>query len=91
LIHQRKDIQINQEALKAQVEEFKAQKIEMVESRKVYEEQSQTLAQQRFETTFFNLLNIYLEKKLKTNPDKTKRNELFYNAVIILQNSFINN
>jgi len=65
LIHQRKEIKINQDALKAQIEEFKGQKVELELTRQVYEEQSQTFSQQRFETTFFNLLESYKDIRNK--------------------------
>lgn len=59
LTEQRKDIQINREALKAQIEEFKLQKQEMTMTRDVFTEQSKTLKKQQFESTFFNSLNLF--------------------------------
>ena len=71
---QRKDIEINQNALvvqvdtfKQQIEEYKLQRDELVLTRKVLNEQSSTLLKQQFESTFFNSLNLLndLIEKLK--------------------------
>jgi hypothetical protein len=66
LKEQRKDIKINQKALKEQINalrvqtnEFKLQKDEVIESRKVFVEQSKTLKKQQFESTFFSMLKMY--------------------------------
>lgn len=68
LKEQRKDIQINQQTLKTQVtalnhqiEEFKLQTEELAETRKVFKEQGETLRIQRFENTFFQLLQLHHE------------------------------
>lgn len=68
LQEQRKDISINKEALQAQItalnqqiREFELQRTELEETRKVFFEQSETLKIQRFENTFFQLVNLYHE------------------------------
>ncbi|SFF31989.1 putative phage abortive infection protein [Sunxiuqinia elliptica] len=68
LTEQKKDIQINRktletqvEALQQQIKEFKLQRIELEETRKVFTEQSITLKNQRFENTFFQLLSLHHE------------------------------
>ena len=74
LTEQRKDIEINRETLKAQVsalnqqiEEFGLQREELSETRKVFQEQSETLKIQRFENTFFQLLSLHHELVDKLN------------------------
>lgn len=68
LTEQRKDIKINQETLKSQiksldlqVEEYKLQRLELEETRKVLKEQSNTLKIQQFESTFFNMMRLLQE------------------------------
>lgn len=89
---QREDIRINRKALHNQIEnlklqtiEFKDQKIELQESRKIYKEQSETAKQQRFENTFFNLLTLHHEIinsiTFGTNEQWVKR-EFFKNCYI---------
>ncbi len=77
LTEQRKDIEINRDALNAQVsalnqqiKEFELQRTELSETRKVFEEQSETLKIQRFENTFFQLLNLHHELVDKLNFSK---------------------
>ncbi len=74
LTEQRKDIQINREALNTQIEalnkqieEFELQRHELEETREVFKEQSETLRIQRFENTFFQLISLHhdLVDKLK--------------------------
>lgn len=74
LTEQRKDIQINREtletqvlALNQQIEEFRLQTEELSETRKVFQEQSETLKIQRFENTFFQLLSLHHELVDKLN------------------------
>lgn len=74
LTEQRSDIKINRQALEAQVGalkqqtvEFELQREELYETRKVFKEQSETLKIQRFENTFFQLLNLYHELVDKLN------------------------
>lgn len=55
---QREDIKLNKDALKAQIEEFKLQKLELEETRKVFEKQTKNLELQQFEVTFFNLITL---------------------------------
>lgn len=61
LDEQRKDIKINQSALIKQIQEFELQRTELEETRKVFKEQSETFKIQRFENTFFQLVNLYNE------------------------------
>lgn len=68
LTEQRNDIQINRETLVTQVEalnqqirEFELQRVELEETRKVFQEQSITLKNQRFENTLFQLLSLHHE------------------------------
>ncbi|KIX19925.1 hypothetical protein SY27_15460 [Flavobacterium sp. 316] len=63
---QKEDLEINRDALKSQIEamslqteEFKAQKEELEETRKIYIEQNKTQNLQRFENTFFNMLSLH--------------------------------
>lgn len=77
LTEQREDIKINRNALNAQVEalnqqirEFELQRTELEETRKVFEEQGETLRVQRFENTFFQLLNLHHEIIDKLNFDR---------------------
>ena len=63
---QRKDFKNNRKAVKkqiesltVQIEEFKLQRDELKETREVFIEQSKTLKQQRFESTFFSLIELY--------------------------------
>jgi hypothetical protein len=66
LNEQRKDFTTNREvlntqadALKQQIKEFELQRQELVETRKIYQIQSDTLKLQQFEATFFNLINLH--------------------------------
>ena len=59
LVHQRKELVISQESLSSQMKELELQREELIETRKVYQEQSETMSQQRFETTFFNLIDTF--------------------------------
>ncbi|WP_017259139.1 putative phage abortive infection protein [Pedobacter arcticus] len=68
LTEQRKDIKINRrtlslqvDALNQQIKEFELQRNELEETRKVFTEQSITLKNQRFENTFFQLVNLHHE------------------------------
>ncbi len=68
LKEQRRDIQINREALEKQIEalqlqseEFSFQTKELEASRQIYNTQSKTLKKQQFESTFFALLKVYVE------------------------------
>ena len=78
LTEQREDIKINRDALKSQIEalnhqikEFELQRIELIETRKVFQEQSATLRIQRFENTFFQLFALHHELVDKLNFDKS--------------------
>lgn len=77
LTEQRKDIGINQEALNAQVSalkqqitEFELQRYELLETRKIFQDQTETLKIQRFENTFFQLLSLHHELVDKLNFNK---------------------
>ena len=82
LVEQRKDFNTNKEALLKQIDaleiqsyEFKLQRQEMEMSRDVFREQSKTLIMQRFDATFFSLIELYqnilreltLDKKILSN------------------------
>jgi uncharacterized membrane protein len=88
LQEQRKDIEINRTALEKQIEEFSLQRVELSETRKIFEEQAETLKVQRFENTFFQLLNLhheivnnlYLEIDFYRN-NKSRNREVFKESV----------
>lgn len=81
LKEQRREIRLSQEALKLQVEalnhqidEFKDQKIEMQETRKVhdkqtleFEKQTKLAKLQQFDASFYSLLNVFIELKKEIN------------------------
>ncbi|RXK14567.1 hypothetical protein CP965_03730 [Halarcobacter mediterraneus] len=109
LKEQRKDFSNNKKALTKQIEalnlqndEFKQQKEELRETREVFKEQSKTLKQQRFETTFFSLIDLFntLVNNLDLKNDnknyfKKLRDELFTKEtestnIIELNNEIIN-
>jgi hypothetical protein len=78
LTEQRKDIKINQETLKSQIksldlqiEEYKLQRSELEETRKVLKDQSETFKIQQFESTFFNMMRLLQEiiNELKITVD----------------------
>ena len=75
LDEQRKDIKINQNALIKQIEEFELQRVELSETREIFKEQSITLKIQRFENTFFQLINLYNE--IISNLQITYNNESY--------------
>lgn len=86
LTEQRGDIQVNRKALEAQVEalkqqtlEFELQRKELYETRIVFKEQSETLKIQRFENTFFQLLNLHHELVDKLNFTDTRGMGTHYN------------
>jgi hypothetical protein len=58
---QRNDFKTNRKILSAQLKEFKLQQLELKETREVFKEQSETQKIQRFESSFYQLLNHYLE------------------------------
>lgn len=61
LKEQRKDLKINHDTLKQQIKEFKLQTQELEETRLVFKEQSETIKIQRFENTFFKLIQLHHE------------------------------
>ena len=87
LQEQRKDIDINRKALEKQIEEFELQRGELSETRRVFEEQSQTLKVQRFENTFFQLLNLHheivnnLQLQLPYDDNEYNKREVFKRSV----------
>jgi len=96
LKEQRADFKTNQKALIAQVEalnlqtkEFEAQRDELQLTRDIFNEQAKTLKQQRLESTYFSLLNLYNKMKADLNAGseepgyfKGLKNELFAAEVI---------
>jgi len=96
LKEQRADFKTNQKALIAQVEalnlqtkEFEAQRDELQLTREIFNEQAKTLKQQRLESTYFSLLNLYNKMKADLNAGseepgyfKGLKNELFAAEVI---------
>ena len=83
LREQRKDFDNNKialskqiEALEIQTQEFKLQRDELKESRMVFVEQSKTLKQQRFESTFFSLIDLY--NKIILNLDMQDENKNYF-------------
>jgi len=74
LREQRQDFKTNKEALGEQIkalnlqsEEFKLQREELFQSRQVFTEQAKTLKQQRLESTYFALIELY--NKIITSLD----------------------
>jgi hypothetical protein len=87
LTDQRKDIKINQSTLENQVsalnhqimefqaqnKELEAQRQEMMLTRKIYEQQSETMRTQQFDSIFFSLLNVYISIKNNLNNDDSEK------------------
>lgn len=76
LNEQRKDIKINQralnlqlQALNQQITEFQEQRQELVNTRRIYEQQSKTMKNQQFDSNFYSLLNVFLS--IKSDLNKT--------------------
>lgn len=94
LDEQRKDIKINQQALIKQIEEFELQRTELEETRKVFKEQSETFKIQRFENTFFQMVNLYNE--ITTNlqsafgSEKYEKRDVLRNYAVQLSQNFDN-
>lgn len=63
----REALRLQVEALEQQIEEFKLSRQEQRLSRKVYEEQSKTAKIQQFDSSFYSLLNVYLNIKNHLN------------------------
>ena len=75
LREQRKDVKINQasmelqnKTLQQQIEEFEKQKTELVETRRVYEQQTSLMKEQglvmrrqQFESSFYSLVRVYMD------------------------------
>jgi hypothetical protein len=81
LKEQRKDFKTNSsallkqvEALDAQAKEFSLQREELSQSKKVFIEQSKTLMQQRLESTYFSLLELYNQIKRNLNSTTSSNN-----------------
>ena len=82
---QREDFRTNKEALTKQVEaltiqseEFKLQREELGLSRTVFQEQAYILRQQRLETLFFSLLDLYT--KIKSDLDKNSESNDYFSS-----------
>lgn len=63
----KKALELQVEALNQQIEEFKLSREEQKLSRKVYEEQSKTAKIQQFDSSFYSLLDVYLNIKNNLN------------------------
>lgn len=95
LKEQRKDIRLNKEsldkqkesldkqiaALELQGDEFKLQRDEMIETRKVFIAQNKTFLLQKFDTTFFSLINLLNQTKDSLNNNKIDYFKEFKNDV----------
>jgi len=95
LQEQRRDIEINRIALEKQIQEFELQREELSETREVFKEQSETLKVQRFENTFFQLLNLHheiinnLDLDLSFyNRGQYKSREVFKTSVSVINQLF---
>lgn len=66
-------------ALIYQRRELELQRQELVESRKIQKEQSETISIQQFENTFFHLLGFHLEASKKIIEEKDNGFEKMYN------------
>jgi hypothetical protein len=101
LTEQRKDIQTNQEALSTQVSalnqqliEFQAQRQELESTRKIYEQQTRTMRIQQFDSSFYSLLNVFIQLKHNLNSSgidyfTTKYTELIDGVEILTSDTFI--
>jgi len=67
------------EALEVQTEEFKLQREELKESRKIFTEQAKTLKLQRFESTFFSLIDLY--NKIMLNLSNQDNNKNYFKSL----------
>lgn len=77
LQEQRKDFATNNKSLlqqlatlELQTKEFKAQREELELTRNVFNEQAKTLNQQRLESTYFSLLDLYIKGKVNLDHHK---------------------
>lgn len=72
LQQQKEDVKLTNEALRLQIEEFRLQQKELEGTKIALEEQGKTQELQRFETTFFNLLEFHNQvvRNLNLNADK---------------------
>lgn len=89
LSEQREDFKTNQEALQLQIkalnqqiEEFQLQRQELESTRKIYEEQSQTLKTQQFESNFYSFLEVY--SNIKARFPECPENDYFYHLYNLL-------
>lgn len=90
LNHQRKDIQQNRKALSLQIDELKNQREELELTREVFKQQSLTSELQRFENTFFNLIQLMQENKNKIQINKfPESKEVIHSAeaIILIMNN----
>ncbi|MFN1215791.1 putative phage abortive infection protein [Chryseobacterium kwangjuense] len=70
LKEQRADFRTNQDALENQLEafqqqikEFELQREELSETRKIFEQQTKTMKNQQFESSFYSLLNVFIDNR----------------------------
>ena len=75
LREQRQDFATGQETLKIQIEafqqqvkEFEAQREELIETRKIYEQQNKTMKIQQFDSNFYSLLNVFIQQRTYLDP-----------------------
>jgi hypothetical protein len=85
-ITNRETLNLQIEALNLQVSEFKAQKEEMQETRKVYNEQTKEFKKQteinklqQFDSSFYSLLNVFIELKRELN--KKDENGKYFHTI----------
>lgn len=74
LKEQRVDFKTNQHALENQLEafqqqikEFELQREELGETRKIFEQQTKTMRNQQFESSFYSLLNVFINNRNRIN------------------------
>ncbi|WP_407478703.1 putative phage abortive infection protein [Elizabethkingia anophelis] len=77
LKEQREDFQTNQKALENQLEafqqqikEFELQREELGETRKIFEQQTKTMKNQQFESSFYSLLNVFIDNRNRINEQR---------------------
>jgi len=70
VLQQQQQIKISENSLNDQMKQTQLNREELQDTRKEFEQQNRTLSLQRFETTFFNLLNLqtFITNNLKFYP-----------------------
>lgn len=102
LTEQRKDIKINQKALNSQIksldiqiEEYRLQRIELEETKRVLRDQSEAFKIQQFESTFFNMLrllqDIINDLEITVEDNSSTGRDFFKAAFYSLKNSWNQN